>query len=165
MAFVLTGVLLALGLVGMLAGLPVLSGPGRIVVDAILLLSPLGTTLCGVFTLERIIPHAAGFLLGMASPAVGFLALGWCLITMSDRSLRDAEVAFAQVCGAEGSTARAGGTIPGSNRPEIVSRETRNPPHSAACRLPPHPSRSPCRRCGSGASIRRPPAAAWAWRA
>jgi hypothetical protein len=77
--FVLTGVLMALGLVGVLAGVPALSGTERMSVGAVLLLSPLGTAMCGLFTLERIMPHAAGFLLAMGAPIVGFLALGWQL--------------------------------------------------------------------------------------
>ena len=78
-AFVLTGMLLALGIVGVLASLTSFSDTARIAIGSILLLSPLGTAMCGIFTLERMLPHALGFLLGMGAPVVGFFVLGWQL--------------------------------------------------------------------------------------
>ena len=78
-AFVLTALLLAAGIIGVLATFPGLSETERLLIGAILLLSPVGIAACGIFDLEHFMPHLIGFVLAMGAPALGFLALGWRL--------------------------------------------------------------------------------------
>jgi hypothetical protein len=77
--FVITGALLALGIVGTLASLSVLSTAELWALWATLLLSPLGFAICGIFNLERILIHSIGYFSSMASAIIGFAALGWRL--------------------------------------------------------------------------------------
>lgn len=79
LVFIVTAVLLALGITGTLASLSVLSQTEMLALSAILLLSPLGVAMCGIFNLERIVLHSIGYFVGMAAPIAGFAALGWRL--------------------------------------------------------------------------------------
>ena len=78
--FVLTGVLMAIGVLGVIANLPSLSIPKRAVIGGFFLLSSFGISMCGVFTLEQFKLHFLGFLLATVMPIFGFLALGWWLM-------------------------------------------------------------------------------------
>lgn len=78
-AFVLTAMLLAAGIIGVMAAFPGQSDIERLLVGAILLLSPIGIAACGIFDLEHFMPHLIGFVLAMGAPVLGFLALGWRL--------------------------------------------------------------------------------------
>lgn len=79
-AFMLTGTLMAVGVLGIFASLPSLSTTERTVIGGILLLSALGIAMCGVFTLEQFKLHFLGFLLATGLPIIGFVALGWRLL-------------------------------------------------------------------------------------
>jgi hypothetical protein len=78
MVFVITAVLLALGIGGTLASLP-LSAAELKILGTIFVLTPLGIAMCGIFNLERILLHSIGYFVAMAAPIVGFTALGWRL--------------------------------------------------------------------------------------
>lgn len=76
-AFVLSGILLAAGIVVIRQIFRTLYQPGiRWFHTALLLLSPLGLMIDGIFTLEAVFPHLIGFLLATASPVISFLVLG-----------------------------------------------------------------------------------------
>ncbi|GAA1040972.1 hypothetical protein GCM10009557_63600 [Virgisporangium ochraceum] len=70
-AFVLCGLLLVVGVVGVMR---VTSG-GR-VTTALLALTGVGQAMCGIFTLEAMMPHSLGFMLALGTPAVSFLLAG-----------------------------------------------------------------------------------------
>lgn len=82
-AFVLTGTINAIGVLGICACVPGLTGAERILAGAILMVSPIGTALAGVFTLERFLPHFGGYLLATGAPVIGFPTLGWLLMHRS----------------------------------------------------------------------------------
>jgi hypothetical protein len=75
--FVLTGVLLALGI---LAALKTTDGAGprwqRRLSTGFLLLIPVGSIIDGLFTLQSMAIHDLGFFLATGSPIIGFLVLG-----------------------------------------------------------------------------------------
>ena len=76
-AFVLTGVLLVAGAVGVFrttraAGRPALRRTALV----LLACTGLGQALCGVFDLEAVMPHFVGFVLALGTPIVGFLVAG-----------------------------------------------------------------------------------------
>ena len=77
--FVATAALLALGIAGTLASLPVMSQTEVTVVGSILLLSTVGFAMCGIFNLERILLHSIGYFIGVGLPVIGFGLLGWQL--------------------------------------------------------------------------------------
>ncbi len=74
-AFVLTGVLLVIGVIGALG---TTSGPAgaRRTCTALLSLTGVGVATDGVFTLEAMLPHSIGFLIAVAAPAVSFPVAG-----------------------------------------------------------------------------------------
>lgn len=79
-AFVLGGLLLLAGVVGAFRTMAPGGRPAaRRACAALLVLSPLGMIVAGVFTLEAVLPHLIGFLLAVATPVVGFPAAGLVL--------------------------------------------------------------------------------------
>jgi Protein of unknown function (DUF998) len=78
-AFVLNGVLLMVGVVAALHCIRELGGGARWSCTVLLGLSPLGSIICGIFTLESPIPHYLGALLGFGFPVVSFLVTGLLL--------------------------------------------------------------------------------------
>ncbi len=79
-AFVLGGILLMAGVIGVFHTMRASSRPAaRWACVALLALSPLGMVVAGIFTLEAVLPHLIGFLLAVATPVVSFLAAGWFL--------------------------------------------------------------------------------------
>lgn len=76
-AFLLSGLLIMAGVFGVFQVIGSGRRPGLHKASAALLaLSGLGSVICGVFTLEAFLLHMAGFLLGVGSPVLGFLATG-----------------------------------------------------------------------------------------
>jgi hypothetical protein len=78
-AFVLSGILLMAGVIGVFqtqtmraSGRPA----ARWALVALLALSPLGFVVAGIFTLEDPLPHLIGFLLATGTPVLSFLAAG-----------------------------------------------------------------------------------------
>ncbi len=67
-AFVLTGLLLVVGVVGVsrVTGMPRLT-------TALLALTGVGQAMCGIFTLAAMMPHSLGFQLALGTPVVSFL--------------------------------------------------------------------------------------------
>ncbi len=78
-AFVLTGLLLVAGVVGVFQSIPELSSRGRWICTVLLGLQGLGAALDGIFTLESFALHLAGFLLACVSSLPGFLVAGLLL--------------------------------------------------------------------------------------
>jgi len=77
-AFVLGGVLLVVGVVGVFAGRDLAGGrpAARWASAALLSLSGVGLVLAGVYALESPLPHLIGFVLATGTPIVAFLAAG-----------------------------------------------------------------------------------------
>jgi hypothetical protein len=75
-AFILSGLLVLAGVIGIFYSIRELSIVARWGFIAIFALSPLGMVIDGWFTIESFMPHMAGYLLAAGSPVVGFLALG-----------------------------------------------------------------------------------------
>jgi hypothetical protein len=78
-AFVLGGLLLLAGVIGIFQGIGEIGAVARWGCIALLALSPLGMVVCGTFTLESFFLHFVGFLLGVATPVLGFLFTGLVL--------------------------------------------------------------------------------------
>jgi Protein of unknown function (DUF998) len=76
MAFVLSGLLVLVGVVGIFQSIRELSSAARWGCIVLFALSPLGMVIDGLFTFESFIPHLTGFLLGTGTPVVSFLVLG-----------------------------------------------------------------------------------------
>ena len=72
-AFVLSGLLMLVGVVGIFQGIREMGAPARWSCIVLLALSPLGMVVDGFFTLESFLPHTAGFLLGCATPVLSFV--------------------------------------------------------------------------------------------
>ncbi|MFG1943474.1 DUF998 domain-containing protein [Nonomuraea sp. NPDC048826] len=72
-AFVVTGLMLTAGVAGVFR---VAAAPGRRVCAALLGLSGVGQVLCGLFTLEEMLPHTLGYVLAVGAPVIGFLVAG-----------------------------------------------------------------------------------------
>jgi hypothetical protein len=77
-AFVALGILLITGVAGIVAGLPELSRRARRTCAALLALPGVGAVMDGLFDLESILMHTAGFGLVLTS-VVGFPVVGWLL--------------------------------------------------------------------------------------
>ncbi len=77
-AFVLSGIALFIGVVGIYRGLPSSPAAGRLCLG-LLALTPLGLLLVGLFNLESPMQHYVGALLGLGSPVLSFLATGLIL--------------------------------------------------------------------------------------
>lgn len=73
-AFVLSGVLLIAGVIGIVRNWP--AARGRIASGILLGLSGVGLIICGLFTFESPMLHLLGFLLAIAMPGIGFLVAG-----------------------------------------------------------------------------------------
>jgi Protein of unknown function (DUF998) len=78
-AFVLNGLLLAVGVVGTFHSIRELSTGARWSCTVLLGLAPLGMIMDGIFTLESFVPHFLGFALAMGAPIVSFLVTGLLL--------------------------------------------------------------------------------------
>jgi hypothetical protein len=78
-AFVLTGLLTLVGVVGIFQGIREMGALARWSSTVLLALSPLGMAMDGIFTLESFLPHTAGFLLATASPVLSFVVIGLLL--------------------------------------------------------------------------------------
>jgi len=78
-AFVLMGLLLIIGVVGIFQGIGELSARARWSCILLLALSGVGAVLDGIFTLESFLLHFVGFGLGCVTPIVSFLVTGLVL--------------------------------------------------------------------------------------
>lgn len=78
-AFVLSGLLVLAGVVGIFHCMEEFSSAARWSCIVLFALSPLGMVIDGLFTLESFMPHMAGYLLGAGTPVVSFLVLGLLL--------------------------------------------------------------------------------------
>ncbi len=78
-AFVLCGLLLLAGAVGIFQGIREMGAVARWSCTVLLALSALGSVVDGIFTLESFLPHMVGFLLGIASPVLSFVVIGLLL--------------------------------------------------------------------------------------
>jgi hypothetical protein len=76
-AFVLSGTLLLIGLIGVFQTLG--ASASRWVCLGLIALTPVGLVVAGSFNLESPVPHLLGALLGLASPVLSFLATGLVL--------------------------------------------------------------------------------------
>ncbi|MEO3821921.1 DUF998 domain-containing protein [Plantactinospora sp. B24E8] len=76
-AFVVTGLMLVAGLVGVFRATTTAgwSVPHR-TAFALLACSGVGQAVCGIFDLEAVMPHTLGFVLALGAPIVGFLLAG-----------------------------------------------------------------------------------------
>ena len=76
-AFVISGLLLLAGVIGVARTLPPDGRPVARIVSAILLgLAPVGLIIIGLFTLETPVRHLAGAMLVLATPVVSFFVTG-----------------------------------------------------------------------------------------
>jgi Protein of unknown function (DUF998) len=78
-AFVLCGLFLLAGAVGIFQGIREMGAVARWSCTVLLALSALGSVVDGIFTLESFLPHMVGFLLGVASPVLSFVVIGLLL--------------------------------------------------------------------------------------
>lgn len=78
-AFVLSGLLVFGGVVGIFHCIRELSDAARWSCIILFALSPLGMVIDGVFTIESFMPHMTGYLLGTGTPVASFLVLGLLL--------------------------------------------------------------------------------------
>lgn len=77
-AFLLNGILMLAGVVGVFQSIEVSDRSGwRNVCAVLLALSGVGSAICGIFTIQFFIPHMIGFLLGGGLPVLSFLASGF----------------------------------------------------------------------------------------
>jgi len=75
-AFVLNGLLLLVGVTAIFQGIREMGTVARRSCVILLALSPLGSIVCGIFTLESFFLHFLGFLLAAATPVLSFLVTG-----------------------------------------------------------------------------------------
>ena len=75
-AFVISGLLIVVGAVGLFRMIPELSNWDRLWCTFFLALSGLGLVIDGIFTLESFLMHFFGFLLGIGTLLVGFVVVG-----------------------------------------------------------------------------------------
>jgi hypothetical protein len=78
-AFVLSGLLLGVGVYGTFQGIREMSPAARWWCTGLLWLVPLGSIVDGIFTLESFLPHLVGAGLGFATPVLSFLVTGLLL--------------------------------------------------------------------------------------
>jgi hypothetical protein len=78
-AFVLCGLFLLAGVVGIFQTIREMGAVARWSCTVLLALSALGSVMDGIFTLESFLPHMVGFLLGIASPVLSFVVIGLLL--------------------------------------------------------------------------------------
>jgi hypothetical protein len=82
-AFVLSGLLIIVGVIGVFQQIPELSARSRAIVIALLALPGLGAVVDGLFNLEHFLLHFAGFLLALTT-VVSFPVAGWLLRSVPD---------------------------------------------------------------------------------
>ena len=75
-AFILSGLLVLVGVVGIFHRIQDLSSAARWSCIVLFALSPLGMMLDGIFTIESFLPHMSGYLLAAGTPVLSFLVLG-----------------------------------------------------------------------------------------
>lgn len=75
-AFVLYGLLLLVGVVGIFQAIKEISAGARWLCTALFAISALGAVMDGIFTLQSFFPHFVGFGLGCGMPVLGFLIAG-----------------------------------------------------------------------------------------
>jgi hypothetical protein len=75
-AFVLNGLLLAVGVVGTFRSIREMSSVARWTCTVLLGLAALGSIMDGIFTLESFFPHFMGFALAIGAPVLSFLVTG-----------------------------------------------------------------------------------------
>ncbi|MCW2877220.1 MAG: hypothetical protein JWQ95_1320 [Sphaerisporangium sp.] len=81
--FVLSGLLLIVGVIGVFQTISANGRPvARRVCAGLLALSPVGLVIDGIYHLDAFLPHLMGFLLGVGTPVVSFLATGLFFRTM-----------------------------------------------------------------------------------
>jgi uncharacterized membrane protein len=78
-AFVVSGLLLLVGVTGAVQSIRQVGAVARRTCSALLALSPLGVILDGIFTLESMPLHSVGFFLAAATPVLSFLVAGLLL--------------------------------------------------------------------------------------
>lgn len=78
-AFVLGGLLIMIGAVGIFQSIGEMGTVARWSSTVLLAITGLGMMLSGIFTLETILPHTMGFLLGTGTPVLSFLVIGLLL--------------------------------------------------------------------------------------
>ena len=76
--FVITGLMLVVGAIGIFQQIPELSPRARWLATFLLSLPGIGSVIDGTFTFDHMLPHLAGFLLLMAT-VVGFPVAGWSM--------------------------------------------------------------------------------------
>lgn len=81
-AFIIGGLVLFAGLMGVIGTVPLRPGLAA-PTTVLLLLTPIGMIMCGLFTLEDVLPHFLGFMLASGTPVMSFLLLG---IQLRDRT-------------------------------------------------------------------------------
>jgi hypothetical membrane protein len=72
-AFIVTGVMLIVGVAGVFRVIP---APRRRTCQVLLALTGVGQILCGIFDLEQMMPHTLGYLLAIGTPVIGFVVAG-----------------------------------------------------------------------------------------
>jgi hypothetical protein len=77
-AFVLSGLLIIAGVIGIFRVVPEMAPRGRWISAALLVLPGIGSVVDGIFTLESFFPHFVGFVLAL-STVVGFPVAGFFL--------------------------------------------------------------------------------------
>lgn len=75
-AFILSGILIVVGVFGVFQSIREMSPAGRWSSIVLLSLTGIGMILAGLFNLEKILLHTVGFLLGTGAPVLGFLVTG-----------------------------------------------------------------------------------------
>ena len=75
-AFILSGLLILAGVVGLLASIPELGPRARWGAGALHALSPLGCVTDGIFTLESFFAHFLGYLVAIGSTVLSFFVFG-----------------------------------------------------------------------------------------
>jgi hypothetical protein len=77
-AFILSGLLMIVGVIGIFRALPDMGPRGRWISAALLVLPGIGSVVDGIFTFESFFPHFVGFVLAL-STVVGFPVAGFFL--------------------------------------------------------------------------------------
>lgn len=75
-AFVITGLVLIVGVIAVFGTLPPDRSAWRRWSAALLACTGAGQVLCGIFNLEAVMPHTLGFALGAGTPVIAFLVAG-----------------------------------------------------------------------------------------
>jgi len=78
-AFILNGFLLLAGVIGIFQTIPEISTRARWWLIALFTLTPLGSVIDGIFTIDHFMPHMMGFVLAVGTPVISFLVAGLVL--------------------------------------------------------------------------------------